>query len=173
MKGITVKLLRAVLLIAVLLAGLGMTASAASAATPPAASLSVPASFCAGKSANTIVRVYTRGATPIPLRCGTSAWGFNHITARWNGAFDAQIALTLARGENARGSSVYTLFDTECNPLFVVVANLGALNGTGVRPQGVITAYQVTTSLAVPAAAVSGPAAVTGPGQDCPIPEPI
>jgi hypothetical protein len=65
------------------------------------------------------------------LRCGTSSWGFKHLTGhgRWNAAFDAKIALTIARGERVTdlqqdgGSAIYALFNNRCTELFRVIYN--------------------------------------------------
>jgi hypothetical protein len=116
-------------------------------ATQPSAQASVPNTFCNGRTETWIARNYTRGAATLPLRCGNVRWGFQHITARWNAGFDANIALTISRGEYVTdfqqdgGSGIYALFSDRCTELFRVIYNGGALNGTGVRPQGIITAY--------------------------------
>jgi hypothetical protein len=62
---------------------------------------------------------------------------------RWNAAFDGMIALTYARGETYDHKK-YILFDDNCQARFVVYLNPAAHRRTGVRPQGVITAYPVT-----------------------------
>jgi hypothetical protein len=117
------------------------------AATAVDASASVPTTYCGGRSYTYVVKNYNRGAASLPLRCGTSTWGFNHVTARWNGSFDANIALTISRGEEVSdrqedgGSAIYALFDDRCRELFRVIYNGDAYRGNDVRPQGVITAY--------------------------------
>ncbi len=116
-------------------------------ASGTSAQASVPTTYCNGRFYTFVVKNYTRGAAHLPLRCGNSRFGFLHVTARWNAAFDANIALTIARGESASdvqqdgGSAIYALFDNNCNELFRVIYNGGAYNGNGVRPQGIITAY--------------------------------
>lgn len=68
------------------------------------------------------------------------------------------IALTIARGEKVvdlqqdGGSRIFALFDGGCHELFRVIYNGGALNGTGVSPQGIITAYYSTTGTTTTAA---------------------
>lgn len=75
------------------------------------------------------------------------AGSFTH----WTAAFDSNIALTISRGASAPNltgasnlSRVFVLFNGDCEELFRVWYNNGALNGDGVQPQGVITAYRVT-----------------------------
>lgn len=111
---------------------------------------SVPTSYCAHRSYKSVVRNYTRGGGHYPLRCGTATWGFKHITHRWNAAFDAKIALTIARGEQVAdvqqdgGTAIFALFNDRCTELFRVIYNGGAYRGNGIRPQGIITAYDRT-----------------------------
>lgn len=120
-----------------------------------AAHASVPTSFCNPHAYTYVVKNYTRGAARLPLRCGTTTWGFKHITHRWDAAFDGKIALTISRGEVVTdvqqdgGSAIYALFDNRCNELFRVIYNGGAYRGNGVRPQGIITAYDRTIITAV------------------------
>ncbi|MEV0664670.1 hypothetical protein AB0I58_24975 [Spirillospora sp. NPDC050365] len=115
------------------------------AATP--ADASVSKSYCIHRSYKTVVRAYTRGSKHLPLRCGTSTWGFKHITHRWNATFDKTIALTIARGEMVTdlqgdgGTAIYALFNNKCVELFRIIYNGGALHGKSLRPQGIITAY--------------------------------
>jgi hypothetical protein len=117
-------------------------------ATDVYASADVPTTYCGGRSYTYVVKSYTRGAAALPLRCGTLTWGFTHIKARWNPTFDANIALTISRGEEVTdwqgdgGSAIYALFDDRCRELFRVIYNGGAYRGNDVRPQGVITAYE-------------------------------
>ena len=87
------------------------------------------------------MRVYQRGPTSIPLRCGTATYGFNHVLQRWNDAYDSQIALTIARGEVTPDGSRYSLFTPKCKELFRVIVNQGPIGKAGFRPQGIITAY--------------------------------
>lgn len=119
-------------------------------ATAANASASVPTTYCGGRSYTHVVKSYSRGAVSLPLRCGTATWGFTHITARWNSSFDANIALTISRGEEVTdrqgdgGSAIYALFDGRCRELFRVIYNGGAYRGNDVRPQGIITAYDTS-----------------------------
>lgn len=132
---------------------------------------SVPTTYCSGHSYTYIVKNYYRGSAARPLRCGTTSWGFNHIKGRWNSAFDANIALTISRGESVAdyqqdgGSRIYALFNNYCNELFRVIYNGGAYNGYGVRPQGIITAYYITNSAIATSPGVN---AVTPDGKDAP-----
>jgi hypothetical protein len=147
------------------------------AATGSPAQASVPTSYCGGRSYTFVVKNYTRGAAQLPLRCGNTRFGFNHITARWSAAFDANIALTIARGESATdvqqdgGSAIFALFDSRCNELFRVIYNGGAYNGTGVRPQGIITAYApgVITTIALSGTARGTSRAAPAYRTDCAI----
>ncbi len=115
-----------------------------------AAQASVPTTFCNSHPYTYVVKNYSRGGAKLPLRCGTTTWGFKHITHRWNAAFDSKIALTISRGEVVTdvqqdgGSAIYALFDNRCEELFRVIYNGGAYRGNGVRPQGIITAYDRT-----------------------------
>ncbi|MBV8542604.1 MAG: hypothetical protein JO063_09695 [Pseudonocardiales bacterium] len=133
-------------------------------ATAVDASASVPTTYCGGRSYTYIVKNYARGAVALPLRCGTSTWGFTHITTRWNETFDANIALTISRGEEVTdrqddgGSAIYALFNDNCRELFRVIYNGGAYRGNDVRPQGIITAYDKSitpVSYATPDSAAS------------------
>jgi hypothetical protein len=87
------------------------------------------------------------------------------------------IALTIARGEKVSdlqqdgGSVIFALFDTSCHELFRVIYNGRALNGTGVSPQGIITAYYVWTGIwttKVPNAMTSATTAASY-RTDCPV----
>ncbi|HEY6798319.1 MAG TPA: hypothetical protein VI248_26875 [Kineosporiaceae bacterium] len=139
------------------------------------AAASVPTSYCNGKSLQSVVKNYYRGSAPRPLRCGTRTWGFLHITARWNSAFDAGIALTISRGEEVGdlqqdgGSSIYALFDGQCNELFRVIYNGGAWRGTTtVSPQGIITAYDKSSVITTTPERAVDAAAITY-RTDCPV----
>lgn len=158
------------LLLALPLSALVVTVSPAQA--------SVSKSYCHKRSYTHVVKKYARGSARLPLRCGTTTWGFKHITHRWNAAFDASIALTIARGEAVNdvqgdgGSKIYALFDNRCNELFRVIYNGGAYRGKGVRPQGIITAYYTTiTTAKSPRVVESGPhtVAATRYRTDCPV----
>lgn len=46
------------------------------------------------------------------------------------------------------GIQIFALFDSRCKEKFRVIYNGGPLHGTGVRPQGVITAYAVSGNVA-------------------------
>ncbi|MEV4256023.1 hypothetical protein AB0J52_22930 [Spirillospora sp. NPDC049652] len=133
----------------------------------PGAAAQQLADPCAGKGYAHIVRLYRRGASRLPLRCGTSTWGYRHITHRWSADFDRRIALTISRGvvvqdvQGDGGTAIYALFDRRCKELFRVIYNGGAYRGHAVRPQGIITAYRrdiAHVRLALPS---RGPCAVT------------
>lgn len=152
-----------------LLAGAGLPLAA------PTAQASVPTTVCNGQSYQSLVKTYTYGAQQLALRCGTATWGFIHIKARWNAAFDSMIALTIARGEKVTdlqqdgGSVIFALFDNSCHELFRVIYNGGAYNGNGVRPQGIITAYYVTTGGTVIPSAAPDSVALASYRTDCPV----
>ncbi|RFU39560.1 hypothetical protein DZF91_21725 [Actinomadura logoneensis] len=103
---------------------------------------------CGGQGYAHVVRLYRRGGARLPLRCGTSTWGYRHITHRWSADFDRRIALTISRGvvvqdvQGDGGTAIYALFDRRCKELFRVIYNGGAYRGHDVRPQGIITAYR-------------------------------
>ena len=143
---------------------------AASATVAPAAHASVPTSYCKGKSYQFVVKTYSRGSGRYALRCGTTSWGFNHITARWNATFDSKMGLTFAYGEDVSdvqgdgGSNIFALFDGNCNQLFRIIYNGRALHGTGVSPQGVITAYDTSGPVSTVA-----PAATAAYRTNCPV----
>jgi hypothetical protein len=120
-------------------AGSVATASAAKSVTPAAASP------CAGRSKTYIVKKFFRGPAVYPLRCGTSTWGYNHLIK--HGYNPSSIALTVAQGTQIIGKQKFVYSSNSC-PSFTydVVFNTGALNGNGVQPQGIITAYQETAS---------------------------
>lgn len=128
---------------AVLLAALLLTSMSLASGTASAATLAHP---CNGKSQERIVANYNRGATIVPLRCGSPTYGFRHIEerGRWSATFSSKIALTISRGQQSRDRSIYSLFNSDCIELFRVVVNHGPFRGRGFRPQGVITAYERT-----------------------------
>lgn len=117
------------------------------------ASASVPPTFCNGKSEESVVVNYRRGSLVLPLRCGTQTYGFRHVVARgrWNADFDSRIAEAIARGQQSKDKTIYSIFNADCLELFRVVVNPGPIGRDGFRPQGVITAYPLnypnTTSL--------------------------
>ena len=121
----------------------------------------MPRTFSNGRPHTYVVKTYFRGAARLPLRGGTVSWGFKHVTARWSAGYDTKIALTSARGGSVRdfqldgGSRIYVLFDGFCHELFRVIYNGGAYLGTGVRPQGIISAFALS-----PIGVVAQPAAV-------------
>jgi hypothetical protein len=85
--------------------------------------------------------MYHRGSGAYPLRCGGLSWGFVHLIEgthphEWNSTVNSEIANVIARGFYDAG-----VFNWRSCPNFRVPYNGGALNGNGVRPQGVITAY--------------------------------
>lgn len=85
------------------------------------------------------------------------------------------IALTIARGEKVSdvqgdgGSAIFSLQDNNCNELFRVIYNGGALNGNGVSPQGIITAYEATSSTIAPGRADPASAEAASYRTDCPV----
>lgn len=138
-----------VIALAPALAGVGAGAQAATATVQPV----ISSNPCAGKSQASVVRTYYHQVSYIPLRCGTATWGYNHLVASHD--YDpSMIQLTLAQGTQV-SPGVYQYSKPQCPPfIYRVVFNGGALNGNStIAPQGIITAYQVTTSAAVKSAA--------------------
>jgi hypothetical protein len=110
------------------------------------------ASPCKGKSETHIVRKFFRGPEVFPLRCGTTKWGYLHLAPK-HGYDPSMIALTLSRGSGPI-AGVFTYTTMTCpSHTYLVVENAGALHGTKVRPQGIITAYWKTPSPAAGRAA--------------------
>lgn len=119
--------------------GLGLPVAGSAVAATPAAAAANP---CAGRSATYIVKKFYRGPAVYPLRCGAKTWGYNHLVAKHS--YDpSSISLTVARGTKSLVAQVFT-YSTDTCPSFtyIVVFNTGALNGNGVQPEGIITAYQ-------------------------------
>ncbi|GAA1877143.1 hypothetical protein [Lapillicoccus jejuensis] len=147
------------------------------------AQASVPSNYCSGKSYTYLVKTYAYGVEKLALRCGTASWGFVHIAnyGRWNSTFDSMIALTISQGEKVTdlqqdgGNRIFALFDGNCHELFRVIYNGNAYNGSGVSPQGIITAYYSTSGTAkTPGTIATYPqmkAGVTNPAYrtDCPV----
>ncbi|MFI1177900.1 hypothetical protein [Streptomyces melanogenes] len=120
-------------------AALGISVSALLFSSAAASNAAATADPCAGKSETYVIKTYTRNFQAVPLRCGTSTWGYRHIVTKHD-FDDSQIANTVARGRQSFGFYYTNL--NQCPPMtFKVVFNDGALGGTGVRPQGIITAY--------------------------------
>jgi hypothetical protein len=122
-------------------------ASTRHSATVGSAPAARAASLCAGKSENYIVRKFSRGKEVFPLRCGTTTWGYIHILFREHGYNPSLIALTLARGSLPQPKDqvyVYQISAKNACPIvtYRVVFNQAQLGGTGVGPQGIITAYE-------------------------------
>jgi hypothetical protein len=128
-------------------------ASHSSSVAAPRAAASIAAAAaadpCSGKSQTKVVTTFIRGPEVFPLRCGTTTWGYNHIVYRDHNYDPALIALTISRGSQpVPGEQVLQYkWESETCPVnykytYTVVYNQGALNGNGVRPQGVITAYE-------------------------------
>jgi hypothetical protein len=123
------------------------SAAAGSASTAGVVKGAAASNPCSGRSQTYIVRNFFRGPAVYPLRCGTSTWGYNHLIK--HGYDPSSIALTVARGQQDPIFQIFTYSSNTCpNFEYKVVYNDGALNGNGVRPQGIITAYQVTSSAA-------------------------
>jgi hypothetical protein len=91
------------------------------------------------------VQTFIRGPEVFPLRCGTSTCGYIHLVASHD--YDpSMIAVTVSQGAQLP-LNVFQYQVPQCPPSWYrVVYNQGALNGTGVRPQGIITAYPTTTA---------------------------
>jgi hypothetical protein len=120
-------------------------AAAASEVTTHAVQEVIASNACSGKSKTHIVKKFFRGPAVYPLRYGTKTWGYNHLLK--HGYDPSQIALTVARGQENPPFQYFTYKVNACpSYTYKVVYNAGALNGTGVRPQGIITAYAETSS---------------------------
>jgi hypothetical protein len=122
------------------------SASTASTAAVPAAR----ANLCSGRSHSYIVQRFFRGPAVYPLRCGTSTWGYVHLI-RGHEYDTSAIALTVARGQQDPVFQIFTfvIAGNTCPIVtYKVVYNDGPLNGAGVRPQGIITAYPVVSESA-------------------------
>jgi hypothetical protein len=135
-------------------AGAATIASVSQASPHGASAASASSNPCSGQSQNHIVRNFVRGPSVYPLRCGTKTWGYTHLVAGHE--YDpAMIALTVARGSGPfLGLFTYVPNPEGACPTeeYRVVENAGALNGTGVRPQGIITAYWTAITDASPLA---------------------
>lgn len=125
------------------------TQAHAAAARPASPAATSP---CKGKSETHIVRKFFRGPEVFPLRCGTSTWGYLHLAPK-HGYDPSMIALTISRGSGPF-LGVFTYTTMTCpSHTYQVVENAGALHGTKVRPQGIITAFWITPSSAAGRAA--------------------
>jgi hypothetical protein len=130
---------------------IGLLSGTASASTAPTAAMpAATANPCSGRSHSYIVQRFFRGPAVYPLRCGTSTWGYIHLI-RGHEYDPSAIALTIARGQPDPILQIFT-FDIAANTCptvtYKVVYNDGPLNGIGVRPQGIITAYPVVSESA-------------------------
>jgi hypothetical protein len=130
---------------------IGLLSGAASASTASTAAMpAATANPCCGRSHSYIVQRFFRGPAVYPLRCGTSTWGYVHLI-RGHEYYPSAIALTVARGQQDPVFQIFTFVITgNTCPIvtYKVVYNDGPLNGNGVRPQGIITAYPVVTESA-------------------------
>jgi len=109
----------------------------------------VSPSVCDGRAYTYVAKNYYRGVQVLPPRCGTSTWGLRHLVerGRWDSTFDSKAAEAVSRGDDG-GVYGYRLWKNQCPRTvdFRVIYNWGAYNGDGVRPQGVVTAYWVSTA---------------------------
>jgi hypothetical protein len=127
---------------------IGLLSGAASASTTD--TLAKTANPCSGRSHSYIVQRFFRGPAVYPLRCGTNTWGYTHLIIGHE-YYPSAIALTIARGQPDPVFQIFTfVISTNTCPTvtYKVVYNDGPLNGTGVRPQGIITAYPVVSESA-------------------------
>ncbi|MGY0019315.1 hypothetical protein [Streptomyces sp. cg35] len=115
--------------------------------TAPTASAADP---CAGKSYKHVVKRYNNGPGIIPLRCGTTTWGYKHLVARgrWSASFDKKIKKALWSGTPATipGGRWHYYMEAmpPCTKYFGVLDNPGVYGGDRVtKPQGIITAYSM------------------------------
>jgi hypothetical protein len=129
---------------------LPLSVESAAASSGPEIVAGVAANACTGKPAKTIVKKYYRGPAVVPLRCGTSTWGYKHLVkrGRWSGNFSKKINTTIWSGTIAvdqPGERTYERKFTGCPPrtLFKVVTNPGPYGrDPRIKPQGVVTAYK-------------------------------
>lgn len=120
--------------------------------SPASAVLSLNASSCDGKPYYQSLGNYSNpGQAALPLRCGNSAFGFNHIKNRGHldGSTSANIQATLTYGE-PDGPGTKELFSNSCSLLYIVTYGYNPYNGTDQRanPIGIVTAYPATVSTA-------------------------
>ncbi|MFJ1584284.1 hypothetical protein ACIOC1_13305 [Streptomyces sp. NPDC088197] len=123
----------------------GGVSTAAQAAPVQPAALSPTA--CNGQTAGHIVKWYAPHVpyALVPLRCGSSTWGFNHIHSKhWSAHVDEDIANTLAYFTSTvpqGGNSIaFILRDlAPCEGQFRVVVQFNSYGSTGIK--GIITAY--------------------------------
>lgn len=143
-------------------AGFPALATAAVAAPVPAA---VTSAYCNGQPATHIVKTYAvvPPFLPAPMRCGTSAYGYNHIKSRYDSdpLFDFLISNTLQYPSwmSATGTSeTFQTYALTCGggTYFRVVIEF-ARYADG-KPKGLITAYYTNDPLPAADRVVSNPA---------------
>lgn len=102
---------------------------------------------CNGQTKGHIVKWYSPRVpyARVPLRCGTSGFGFNHIKAsHWSPTLDFDIANTLryftSSVQQGSTTTAYILRDlAPCEGQFRVVVQYNSYGSTGIK--GIITAY--------------------------------
>ncbi|MCX5530073.1 hypothetical protein OG785_05820 [Streptomyces sp. NBC_00006] len=131
---------------AAFLASATMAAATLFAAAPTATA----ADACAGKSYKHVVKRYNNGLGIIPLRCGTSTWGYRHLVARgrWSASFDKKITKALWSGTPVTITGgrwhYYMVAVPPCTKYFGVLDNPNTYGRDHVtHPQGIITAYSM------------------------------
>jgi len=98
---------------------------------------------CTGQSENHIVQVFYRRVAAYPLRCGNGiSWGYLHIL-EGHEYEPLAITLTVAFGIPVPFTQAFILIAPVCPTKgFFVRYNQGSYGKHGVRPQGIITAYE-------------------------------
>lgn len=149
----------------------------------PAAQADVPGlntHSCDGQTYDHSLGSYSNDQGDLPLRCGNSRFGLNHIIAR--GHFDADtnfdIQQTLSYGLYAPGSSgSKTLYDANCTPVYFVLFGYNAYNGSDplANPIGIVNAYKIDSTINTRSTSSTTAAPIIQPpyGTGCPVYTPI
>jgi hypothetical protein len=133
----------------------------ATVATPPARA-DIPGlnlGSCSGRSAAYTLGTYdVAGKNPLPLRCGNTSFGFNHITkprpGQPNGHYtddiNVKISNTLLYGEQRKGPNgvvdpgAKVLFDDQCKAIYLVAYTYNEYSvDPSIDPMGIVTAYHL------------------------------
>lgn len=148
----------------------------------PAASADVPGLnnySCDGRLYFEELGSYTnKGGADLPLRCGDSTFGFNHILERGHFTPDTNhdIQETLTWGlVNGNGDKV--LYNANCKAIYFVSFGYNAKDQTDelANPIGIVTAYEISPIQNAKQLLTTADDDVIAPpyGSDCPIITPI
>ncbi|GAA2544981.1 hypothetical protein GCM10010210_14920 [Pseudonocardia hydrocarbonoxydans] len=119
--------------------------AASAAILAPSASAS-PAIECGTLASETIAKTYVSPRSTWTLRCGTTRYGYRHISSRWTSDpnFDDKIRVTLSYGSFKREGNAVTYQCTRvlvnCKGYIFRVVHENSPFADG-RAQGIITAY--------------------------------